>query len=116
MGSAPASAGKESITDYGSLNELGEKLAAKRKGKLVSAKARSTDGVVFYEYQFENPLDMSLPRTGPKNNKPTLGVELYELCVNRGRLWSVQATSNNVAFPAHEQLFRDTLASFFPRL
>ena len=30
VGSAPASAGKESITDYGSLNELGEKLATKR--------------------------------------------------------------------------------------
>ena len=87
-----------------------------RKGKLVSARARSTDGIIFYEFQFENPLDLSLPRTGPKNNKPTSGVELYELCVNRGRLWSVQATSNNVAFPAHEQLFRDTLASFLPRL
>lgn len=82
----------------------------------MSASARETDGIVFYQYQFENPLDASLPRTGPKNNRPTVGIELYELAVNRGRLWSVQATSNDKAFPAHEQVFRDTLASFIPRL
>lgn len=116
VGSTPATAGKESIVDYGTLDAIGEKLAKKRGGKLVDAKARQTDGIVFYQYQFENPLDPSLPRTGPKNNRPTVGIELYELAVNRGRLWSVQATSNNVAFPGHEQTFRDALQSFIPRL
>ncbi len=58
----------------------------------MSSLVRETDGVVFYEYQFENPLDPSLPRTGPKDKRPTIGVELYELCVAKGRLWSVQAT------------------------
>ena len=114
-----------------------------RQGKLISATARETDGVVFYEFQFENPLDLNLPRTGPKNNRPTYGVELYELCVYRGKLWSVKATvslshiitmtlqtftnftliyfelfhqSNNVLFPAHEKTLRAALASFFPRL
>lgn len=65
-------------------------------GKLVKAVARETDGVVFYEYEFENPLDTKLPR--PKNMKATYGVELFELCVNRGKLWSIQAT---VRTPLH---------------
>lgn len=116
IGSAPATAGKTSIVDYGDINELGKKLATKRGGVLKSALARQTDGIVFYQYEFENPLDPSLPRTGPKNNRPTTGIELFELCVNRGRLWSVQATSNDKLFKDHEQTFRHVLASFLPRL
>jgi hypothetical protein len=63
-----------------------------RGGVIKSAKARETEGIVFYEYEFENPLDMSLPRVGAKRDPPTKGIELYELCVAKGRLWSVQAT------------------------
>jgi hypothetical protein len=116
VGSAPATAGKTSIVDYGDLEELGKKLATKRGGVLKSASARQTEGIVFYQYEFENPLDPSLPRTGPKNNRPTVGVELYELSVNKGRLWSVQATSNDKLFKDHEQTLRHVLASFLPRL
>lgn len=114
IGVAPAAAGKDSITDFGSLEQIGNKLAAKRGGKVVSSVARETDGVVFYQYEFENPVDFSLPR--PKKDVPTKIIELYELCVNRGKLWSVQATSNDKLFPAHEQTLRASLASFFPRL
>lgn len=116
IGSSPSSADKTSITDYGSIEKLGEKLAAKRGGTVVSSRARETDGVVFYEFQFENPLDQSLPRTGPKDNRPTKGIELYQLCVAKGRLWSVQATSNDKLFPTHEKTLRIALASFYPRL
>ena len=116
IGSAPATAGKTSIVDYGDVDELGKKLATKRGGTLKSASARQTDGIVFYQFEFENPLDPSLPRTGPKNNRPTVSIELYELCVNRGRLWSVQATSNDKLFKDHEQTFRHVLASFLPKL
>ena len=114
VGSAPASAGKTSILDYGTLDKLGEKLAAKRGGTVVSSEARDSDGVVFYQYEFENPLDESLPRVG--RPKPTKGVELYELCVAKGRLWSVQATSNNRDFAAHADTFRNTLKSFQPKM
>jgi hypothetical protein len=38
-------------------------------GKMISASARETDGIVFYQYQFENPLDPNLPRTGPKDKR-----------------------------------------------
>ena len=114
VGSAPASAGKTSILDYGTLDKLGEKLATKRGGVVVSSEARDSDGVVFYSYQFENPLDETLPRIG--RPKPTKGVELYELCVAKGRLWSVQATSNNRDFAAHADTFRNSLLSFQPRM
>lgn len=116
VGSAPATAGKTSIIQYGDLQQLGEKLATKRGGKLVSAKAKETEGIVFYSYQFENPLDLTLPRPGSKSLKPTAVVELYQLCVSKGRLWSVQATSNDKTFPLHESFLRAALDSFIPRL
>ena len=116
IGSAPASAGKTSILDYGDIATLGDKLATKRGGKLVSSNVHKTDDIVFYTFEFENPLDLSLPRTGPKNNRPTKVIEIYQLCVNKGRLWSVQATSNDKLFPLHEQTFRNTVASFVPHL
>lgn len=116
VGSTPATAGKTSIEDYGTLEDLGEKFAKKRDGKLVSSKARITSDILFYEFQFENPLDPSLPRTGSKTNKPTKEVELFELCVHKGRLWSVKATSNDKLFVKSETKLRNTLASFIPKL
>ena len=47
--------------------------------------------------------------------RPTVGVELYELCVTKGRLWSVQATSTDKLFPAHEQQLKNVLLSFIPK-
>lgn len=116
IGSVPATAGKTNIVDYGSVNELGEKLAKKRGGTLISSRLRNTDGITFADFEFHNPLDPSLPRTGPKNKRPTYGVELYTLCVHKGRLWSVQATSNDVSFPKQEETFRNSVASFIPKL
>ena len=92
VGSVPAVAGKTLISDYGSLETLGAKLAAKRGGELMKASSRLTEGVLFYVFEFNNPLDPSLPRTGARDNRPTRQVELLELCVNKGRLWSVTAT------------------------
>ena len=116
VGSAPATAGKTSISDYGSIESMGEKLATKRGGKLLETEVRNTEGYIFYKFKFENPLDMSLPRTGPKDKRPTKGIELYELCVGKGRLWSVQATSNDILFPASEKKLQASLYSFLPRL
>ncbi len=116
IGSAPASAGKTSILDYGNIKSVGEKLATKRGGKLLETEVRNTEGYTFYKFKFENPLDMSLPRTGPKDKRPTKGIELYELCVGKGRLWSVQATSNDILFPASEKKLQASLYSFLPRL
>jgi hypothetical protein len=114
IGSVPASAGKTSITEYGTLDGIGQKLAAKRKGELKSSRARETDGYVFYEFEFETPLDKSLPRPGSRGAEKT--IELYELTVAKGRLWSVQATSNDKIFKNHESSLRASLASFVPRL
>ena len=116
VGSTPATAGKTSIEDYGALDELGEKLAKKRDGKLISAKARITSDILFYDFQFENPLDPSLPRTGAKDKRPKVEVELYNLCVHKGRLWSVKATTNDKLFVKSETKLRNSLASFVPKL
>ena len=59
-------------------------------------------------------LDASLPRPGSK--KAVNGVELYELCVSKGKIWSAQVTSNNELFPKHEQAYRNIMQSFIPRL
>jgi hypothetical protein len=116
VGSAPASAGKTSIVDYGNIKDLGEKLASKRGGKLLEAEARETEGYTFYKFKFENPLDMNLPRTGPKDKRPTVGIELYQLCVGKGRLWSVQATTNDRLYPSSEKKLQASLDSFVPKL
>jgi len=114
VGYSDAAADKKSIVDYGSLEKIGEKLAKKRGGKVVEASVRETEGITFYQFQFEYPLDTSLPR--PRNMKASNSVELYQLCVAKGKLWSIQATSNDKLFPAHEKTLRIALASFIPRL
>jgi len=91
-------------------------LKKRLNGKLVSAEARQTEDIVFYMFEFENGIDPSLPRIGPQNRKATKQVELYQLCVAKGKLWSVQATSNDQLFPGHEETFRACLLSFIPRL
>lgn len=116
IGSSPASADKTSITDFGSLDTIASKLLKKRGGALLSSSARETDGIVFYQFKFENPLDKNLPRIGPQNRLATKQIELYQLCVSKGKLWSVQATSNDQLFPEHEQRFNIALLSFIPRL
>jgi hypothetical protein len=118
VGSSSASSDKlESITQYGTPDEIGAKLLKKREGgKLVSAGARETEGTVFYQFEFANPLDPSLPRPGSKNRKATTGIELYELCVAKGKIWSLQVTSNNEIFPPHEEAYRNIMKSFIPRL
>lgn len=84
VGYSDAAADKKSIVDYGngslhlrlfmydslslgSLEKIGEKLAKKRGGKVVEASVRETEGITFYQFQFEYPLDTSLPR--PRNMK-----------------------------------------------
>ena len=107
-------AGKTSIADYGSIDDLAEKFAKKRNGKVTNKQARITDGILFYQFQFENPLDDSLPRS--KSSKAQKELELYELCVHKGRLWSVKATTNDQLFIRSETKLRNSLASFIPRL
>eukprot|EP01031_Cornospumella_fuschlensis_P035342 gene35342-42826_t len=116
VGGSSSAQTRSSIADYGDPQALGQKLADKRRGSLVSARARETDGVLFFDFEFRSPLDPALPRPGSKARKPAQLVELYSLCVHRGQLWSVQATSNDVLFPQHERTLRGCVLSFFPQL
>lgn len=89
VGYSDAAADKKSIADYGNvprtvllspltshdlslsllgpLEKIGKKLAKKRGGKVVEASVRETEGITFYQFRFEYPLDTSLPR--PRNMK-----------------------------------------------
>ena len=62
VGYSDVSSEKKSIVDVGSLQAIGDKLAAKRGGKVVNAFIRETNGITYYQYEFENPVDNSLPR------------------------------------------------------
>jgi hypothetical protein len=116
IGASSASSDKgKSITEYGSVDSVGAKLLKKRPGAtLVAASTRETEGIEFYNFQFETVLDQTLPRPGSK--KAAKGVELYELCVGKGKIWSVQVTSNTDLFPKHEEAYRNIMQSFIPRL
>lgn len=118
VGSSSAASDKlDSITQYGTPEEIGAKLLKKRpNGKMTNAYARQTEGTVFYQFEFENPLDPSLPRPGAKNRAATKGIELYELCVAKGKIWSLQVTSNDGLFPPHAEAYQNIMKSFIPRL
>ena len=70
IGSSAASSDKgNSIKEYGTLDEVGQKLLKKRsEGKLIDSFIRESDQYTFYQYEFENPLDPSLPRFTNKCN------------------------------------------------
>ena len=61
----------------GDVTEVGKKLAASRKKELVSAKAVDKEGILFYMWEFKNDSEH----------------QLFQLCVNKGKLWSVDASA-----------------------
>ena len=78
ISSTPVKSTTTSIDVLGEVNEVGVGLAAKRNAKLMSATARLTDGVVFYKFDFAI-------------NDGTH--QLLQLCVCKGKLWSIDANS-----------------------
>lgn len=78
ISSTPVKSTTTSIDVLGEVNEVGAGLAAKRNAKLISATARVTDGVLFYKFDFSI-------------NDGTH--QLLQLCICRGKLWSIDANS-----------------------
>lgn len=61
--------------------------------------------LIFVSYRHCFPVANSLGLfPGSKTNRPTKAIELYELCVHRGRLWSVLAAVNILWFPLPSSL------------
>jgi photosystem II oxygen-evolving enhancer protein 2 len=80
---------------------LGESLAAKRNAKLVRAEEHITDGILFYVFDFAI-------------NDGTH--QLLQLCVNKGRIWSLDANTVEKRWPKREELYYNVIGSFMPKL
>mmetsp|Transcript_5930 Transcript_5930/g.13831 ORF Transcript_5930/g.13831 Transcript_5930/m.13831 type:complete len:152 (-) Transcript_5930:73-528(-) len=94
----------KSVSALGSVEELGAKLAQKKKAELVSAEKREEDGILFYKFVF-------------KQGDAKLGArEVFQLCVNKGRLWSVTATTSEKRWAKREKFYDNVMMSFIPKL
>jgi photosystem II oxygen-evolving enhancer protein 2 len=86
----------------GEVKTVGESLAKKRGAQLVSAKERQTDGILFYKFDF------AFPDNGTH--------QLLQLCVNRGKIWSLDASAKEKRWSKREELYTNVLGSFMPKL
>lgn len=101
ISSSPVKSTTESIDALGPVAELGPKLAAKRNAKLLDASARETEGILFYTFDF-----------ALSDNTH----QLLLLCVCKGKLWSLDANAKEKRWSKREEMYKNVLASFVPRL
>lgn len=86
----------------GGVQEVGERLAKNRGATLISAKERLTDGILFYKFDFAFPDNQTH--------------QLLQLCVNRGKIWSLDASAKEKRWSKREELYNNVLGSFMPKL
>jgi photosystem II oxygen-evolving enhancer protein 2 len=101
ISSTPVKSTTTSIDVLGDVKVLGESLAAKRNAKLMSATERQTDGILFYKFDFAI-------------NDGTR--QLLQLCVCKGKLWSLDASAKQKRWDKREELYNNILGSFMPKL
>ena len=101
VSSTPVKSTTVSIDALGDVEKVGESLAAKRNAKLVSATERLTDGILFYKFDFAI-------------NDGTH--QLLQLCVCKGKVWSVDANSKEKRWEKRSELYENVLGSFMPKL
>eukprot|EP00624_Nannochloropsis_granulata_P000409 evm.model.NODE_11665_length_50247_cov_43.292774.5 len=100
LNSTPVKASTTSVEALGDVQEIGKKLATGRGAELVEAKARLTEGVLFYEFEFKGEAIS----------------ELASLCVAKGRLWNLSATAATKRWAKKRDLFKGVIGSFLPKL
>ena len=98
LATSPYSGG-DRISDVAAADKLGGKLEAKH-GSLLSSRARTSDGILFYDFIFQN----------------ADAYELLTMCVNKNRLWQLSARTTQSTWAKKEGLFRNVVGSFVPRL
>ena len=81
ISSTPVKSNSTSISLLGEVEDVGVSLAAKRNAKLLAATERQTDGILFYKFDFAI-------------NDGTH--QLLQLCICKGKLWSIDANENDV--------------------
>ncbi len=85
----------------GPVDEVGAKLASKRNAKLIAAMERQTDGILFYAFDFA--LDDGTH-------------QLLQLCVNKGKIWSLDANTKEKKYAKRKDMYYNVLGSFMPKL
>jgi len=100
LNSTPVKASTTAVDALGDVQEVGQKLAKGRGAELVEAKARLTEGVLFYEFEF----------------KGKAVSELASLCVAKGRLWNLSATAATKRWAKKRDLLKGVIGSFLPKL
>jgi len=101
VSSTPVKSTTTSIDALGDVQALGESLAAKRNAKLISASERLTEGVLFYTFDFAI-------------NDGTH--QLLQLCVNKGRIWSLDANTTEKRWAKRQEMYNNVVGSFMPKL
>jgi len=96
---------KSTTTSIAALGEdvkaIGESLAAKRNAKLVKSEERLTEGILFYTFDFAIADGTH---------------QLLQLCVNKGKIWSLDANTTEKRWSKREELYYNVLGSFMPKL
>ncbi len=100
LNSTPVKASTTAVDALGDVQEVGKKLAKGRGAELVEAKARLTEGVLFYEFEF----------------KGEAVSEVASLCVAKGRLWNLSATAGTKRWAKKRDLLKGVIGSFLPKL
>ena len=101
VSSSPVKSTTSSIDALGDVQTVGESLASKRNAKLISAKERQTDGVLFYTFDFAIADGTH---------------QLLQLCVCKGKVWSVDANAKEKRWSKREELYTNVLGSFMPKV
>jgi len=98
----PVKSTTTSISALGTdIQAIGESLASKRNAKLVQAKERLTDGILFYIFEFAISDGTH---------------QLLCLSVNKGKIWSLDANSSEKRWVKREAMYRNIIGSFLPKL
>lgn len=101
ISSTPVKSTTESVALLGDIQEVGKSLASKRNAELVAASERLTDGILFYKFEFKI-------KDGTH--------QLLQLCVCKGKLWSIDANAKEKRWSKRGELYENVLGSFMPKL
>ena len=85
----------------GEVKAVGASLASKRNAKLMKADERQTEGVLFYDFEFAIADGTH---------------QLLTLCVNKGKVWSLDANCSENRWSKRKELYTKAVGSFLPKL
>ena len=83
------------------MQPLGESLASKRNAILISASERQSEGILFYIFDFAI-------KDGTH--------QMLSLSVNKGKIWSLDANTVEKRWTKREELYKNIIGSFMPKL